>query len=56
MSNSASESAARNHACERAGRWNALIVMPPLTLDETTMNEALGILEAALKRIVRGLD
>lgn len=49
--------------CLRAGLmigtswdWNTLIVMPPLTLDEATMNEALGILEAALKRIARGLD
>ncbi len=44
--------------CLRAGLmvgtswdWNTLIIMPPLTLDEATMGEALGVLETVLKRV-----
>ena len=36
--------------------WHTLIIMPPLILDEMTMNEALDITESALKRIARGAD
>ncbi|MFL5342307.1 MAG: aspartate aminotransferase family protein [Gemmataceae bacterium] len=34
--------------------WHTLIVMPPLVLDDATMNAALDVLESALKRLVRG--
>lgn len=33
--------------------WTTLIVMPPLTLDDATMSEALGILEGVLKKVAR---
>lgn len=36
--------------------WNTLIVMPPLVLDDATMDEAINILEAALKRAARVAD
>jgi 4-aminobutyrate aminotransferase/(S)-3-amino-2-methylpropionate transaminase len=36
--------------------WRVLIIMPPLILDEATMNEALDILESALKRIAHGTE
>jgi 4-aminobutyrate aminotransferase-like enzyme len=36
--------------------WHTLIIMPPLILDEATMNEALDIIESALKRIAPGAD
>ncbi len=33
--------------------WNTLIIMPPLILDDSTMDEALNILETSLKQIPR---
>jgi 4-aminobutyrate aminotransferase-like enzyme len=36
--------------------WRALIFAPPLILDEATAEEALGILEAALRRVARAAD
>lgn len=49
--------------CLRAGLmigsswdWHTLIILPPLTLDEATMNEALSALEGVLKRVSRTID
>lgn len=36
--------------------WHTLIVMPPLILDEPTMDSALDIFESALKRVARGSE